>query len=1116
MRSSVVRDELIRALRLDLIGPEPGGEHEREELPHEPSRWYVGGFLVPFEAPEEQKVDPTGQEELFAAGDENGADDADVPERASARKVFLPSSVGLSVLAAAKTATLEAEVTWGDYRLPKADEGEPRGKESAWTREPKRAVVALALPEGEARAVTTTVPDSGGLNLVVTARAAGGVEALGLPKGARSVSVFLVNDRKPAAEERKDEAVAFQVRLVLRSKEPLVARPNATGIDSTDWDDRVADLQYRDVFEYAVGHGVSARTEVAEDGSCREVATEWVPTAAVEKVEPSHVAGVELGMEALAATGDADALAAVLAAFPVRYGEWIARQRETKLEGKRAEAAAILLDEAKHACARIERGIGLLKEPDVFKAFRVANRAMAKAARRRSARAANVAPEAVEPPRWRPFQLAFLLMNLEGIARPGSSDREAVDLLFFPTGGGKTEGYLGLAAFTMVLRRLRNSGLSSAGVAVLMRYTLRLLTLDQLGRVAALVCALELEREADAALGTWPFEVGLWVGRAATPNRMGAKGDDDETTARSKTLKYKKDSKRWPPPIPLESCPWCGTQFTKDSFSLQPTSDRPTDLRVVCVSRRCEFRGDRPLPILTVDEPIYARRPAFLIATVDKFASLPWVGDVGRLFGKGEKEPLLPPELIIQDELHLISGPLGTMAGLYEIAVDHLSTREEAGKRIPPKVVASTATIRRAEAQVRALFGRSAVYVFPPPGPDRRDSFFARTVAQSEREPRMYVGLSAQGRSLKVLLLRTYLALLGASQRLFEEAGGASLGEKNPADPYLTLLGYFSSLRELGGTRRIVEDEVAARAARYGERRRAGEAAGAFRDRAIQQEVVELTSRESTAKVARAKERLALPFTSRDHVDVALATNMISVGLDITRLGLMVVLGQPKTTSEYIQATSRVGRDDARPGLVVTLQNVHRPRDRSHFERFGAYHASFYRAVEATSVTPFSARALDRGAAAVAVALARHGLAALTPAAGAGQVEAVRKDLAFVGEEMAERASRHDTEKGAEELEALRKRVKSLVDDLLDSWAVLAHEKRQNDVKLAYQAKERGGPPNAFALLRDPLDPELESLPSSARKFRAQWSMRDVEPSVPLVLRRLDDVEVPDAEEAGS
>lgn len=688
MKSAEVRDELIRALRLDLIGPDPGSAHEREELPHEPSRWYVGGFLVPFEAPEEQRVDPTGQEELFAAGDENGAEDADVPERAS------------------------------------------------------------------------------------------------------------------------------------------------------------------------------ARATMTEDGSCREVATEWVPTAAVEKVEPTRLEGVELGMEALAAMGDAEALVAALAAFPVRYGEWIARQRETKLEGKRAEAVTILLDEGRHACGRIERGIAILREPEVFKAFQVANRAMARAARRRSARGRNVPPEAVDAPAWFPFQLAFLLMNLEGIARPASAGREAVDLLFFPTGGGKTEAYLGLAAFTMVLRRLRNPGLSSAGVAVLMRYTLRLLTVDQLGRVATLVCALELEREADTALGPWPFEVGLWVGRAATPNRMGAKGDDDETTARTKTLRYKQDSRRWAPPIPLESCPWCAAAFSKDSFSLLPTADRPTDLRVVCVNRKCDFKGDRPLPILTVDEPIYRRLPAFLIATVDKLASLPWVGEVGALFGKVDRhdrdgfygpcdpgrgtkleKALLPPELIIQDELHLISGPLGTIAGLYEIAVDRLASREEAGKRISPKVVASTATIRRAEAQVRALFGRSAVYVFPPPGPDRRDSFFARTVSQSEKEPRTYVGLSAQGRSLKVLLLRSYLALLGASQRLYEEAGGPALGEKNPADPYLTLVGYFSSLRELGGTRRIVEDEVAARAARYGGRRRVGEEAGAFRDRAIQQEVVELTSR---------------------------------------------------------------------------------------------------------------------------------------------------------------------------------------------------------------------------------------------------------------------------------
>jgi superfamily II DNA/RNA helicase len=292
-----------------------------------------------------------------------------------------------------------------------------------------------------------------------------------------------------------------------------------------------------------------------------------------------------------------------------------------------------------------------------------------------------------------------------------------------------------------------------------------------------------------------------------------------------------------------------------------------------------------------------------------------------------------------------------------------------------------------------------------------------------------------------------------------------------------------------------------------------GEGSGPFRDRAIQQEVVELTSRESTATVARAKERLARPFTDKEHVDVALATNMISVGLDITRLGLMVVLGQPKTTSEYIQATSRVGRDDTRPGLVVTLQNVHRPRDRSHYERFEAYHATFYRAVEATSVTPFSARALDRSAAAVCVALARHGIRELQPPGGAAAMERRRKDAGFVAEAMSQRASGHDPSKSDEDLEALRKRVRSLVDDILDSWAVFAREKREKSVKVAYQKWERGNPANAFPLLRDPLDPELDLYPEM-RKFRAQRAMRDVEPSVGLVLRRLDNRAVPEIEEA--
>ena len=305
---------------------------------------------------------------------------------------------------------------------------------------------------------------------------------------------------------------------------------------------------------------------------------------------------------------------------------------------------------------------------------------------------------------------------------------------------------------------------------------------------------------------------------------------------------------------------------------------------------------------------------------------------------------LRPPDLIIQDELHLISGPLGTMAGLYETAIDALCERQVDGHRIRPKIVASTATVRRASDQTRALFARSGVEMFPPPGPDRRDSFFATTKAIADQPGRLYIGLAAQGRSLKVVLLRSYLALLGATQKAWLEAGGKK-NPANPADPYMTLLGYFNSLRELGGSRRIVEDEVTSRVAGYGSQRRVGEATGSFADREISRDVSELTSRERTDQVSDTKRRLGLSFVDSDRVDVALATNMISVGLDITRLGLMVVLGQPKAAAEYIQATSRVGRDKEKPGLVVTLLNIHRPRDRSHFERFEAFHASFYRSV---------------------------------------------------------------------------------------------------------------------------------------------------------------------------
>ena len=234
----------------------------------------------------------------------------------------------------------------------------------------------------------------------------------------------------------------------------------------------------------------------------------------------------------------------------------------------------------------------------------------------------------------------------------------------------------------------------------------------------------------------------------------------------------------------------------------------------------------------------------------------------------------------------------------------------------------------------------------------------------------------------------------------------------------MTLLGYFNSLRELGGSRRIVEDEVTAhaRGLRRAQARRR-DAPGSFRDREICSEVVELTSRESDRQGRRGQAAAGAAVPRRRSASTcALATNMISVGLDITRLGLMVVLGQPKTHAEYIQATSRVGRDDERPGLVVTLLNVHQPRDRSHYERFEAYHETFYRAVEVTSVTPFAAARLDRALAAVTVGARAPGARPADAAARrAWTSSAQRTQLDFVADAIVRRAQQHAQLSKAEE-----------------------------------------------------------------------------------------------------
>ena len=1116
--SASVRDYLTYALRLDLIGPRPEDTASAyERIDHAPSRWYLTGFLVPSGAPESQRAQDA--EEEFDVPDEpaHGGDDSGIPERSSGKRNFLPSSMGMSILVTEETTKLDVSVSWGDYRPePVSDaETEPArtnapSEESKgsgedfdgshrrfapWARTPKDGSVTVALPSiSEGTPVPYPIPGSGGLEVVCLVRPTHVPTFSGSIVG-RAVSVFVVNRRNPDTDDDlQDTTFAFQVEMTVETDQPLITRSDLHGLDSDDWDERLADLHFADVVEYAVGHNVATAAQV-EGNLCHRVGTDWMPQTTVDRTIPAQIDNVEFNMETLGGLPDGAKAKQLLGPLVDQYRNWIVGQgvAANQLTGRRNEVALELVARANRAASRIQAGIDLLADPDVLHAFRVANRAMAAAGRRRRAQESGVSPASVDPPAWRPFQLAYILMNLRGIAEPTHIEREFVDLLFFPTGGGKTEAYLGLAAYTLVLRRLRNPAPAYRGLSVLMRYTLRLLTLDQLGRAAAMICALELERELDPErLGEWPFEIALWVGRAATPNYMGYSGDRRSRTARLKVLNYSRDTSR-EPPLPLEECPWCGERFNRNSFQLAPNTDQPTDLWVYCVSPRCDFsmRRKRHLPIVAVDEPIYERLPAFMIATADKFAALPWTGETARFFRGLDASKPQPPDLIIQDELHLISGPLGTMAGLYETAIDHLCSRQVEGQIVRPKVIASTATVRLARKQIRALFARTQTEVFPSPGVDRRDSFFARQVIDEPHTAREYVGLAAQGRGPKVIFLRCMTTLMAASQAAWN-AGGST--DPNPADPYMTAVAYFNSLRELGSARRIAEDEINSRLLTYSERKRLGESEGLFDNRSISLEPVELTSRIDTAKVADAKRKLALNIMDTGKVDIALATNMISVGLDIIRLGLMLVSGQPKANAEYIQATSRVGRDPERPGLVVTLLNIHKPRDRSHYERYAIYHDAFYRSVEATSVTPFSSGAMDRALPAITVALARLGITDLTQSPSARDVERYGIETQEIAKTVGDRAHNHADFVPARDVDYVRSRVQSLIDD----WATMAHEATQDGVAFGYARWDAGV---STPLLREIIDPDRHTLNDRQLRFRAPRSLRDVEPSVLLGIK---------------
>lgn len=1181
-----IRQELEEMVIHDLLGPAGGPEEEVDDRSIR-DRYLVGALAPrvesvprPAQRPARQPEDedeagefpPVLSDELSTEGyDEQ--EDGPVELSTPVAKATFPSSFGMTFCVRGDVERLQVIARWGQYEKQSSayllyeKSGNPK---RVWKRTPRGGKPhTVDLQSG---IIAPFAVDEQCPKVIVQG-------IVRLLDGDWIVTLFLVNNQLELLTNR-DTAWLFQPELAVEAtdgspifRKKVTQRGESRMDPLTLAEERAFAMLYRRQVEFAVGHGVGVHWETPE-GVCDEakrISTSVVPAYEVPVTTPpkpddaernpafARLADLVLDMKELAET-EPGVLRPRLEPLVLAYEEWIEKERQkvddpaSGLSGHEATAHAAL-DRCRATLKRIREGLDQLDtDAKAAEAFRFMNRAMW-LQRTRSVysekirRGGELTYEEVDIPQnrtWYPFQLAFILLNLPGVTQLDHPDRsvapEAVaDLLWFPTGGGKTEAYLGLAAYTMGLRRLQGSveGRSGEdGVAVLMRYTLRLLTIQQFQRATALLCACEVIRresvdKGDHRWGRTPFRLGLWVGRKTTPNKT-------DQSAEAVRLAHGQREGYSPTggygsPYQLTNCPWCGSKIEsgKSHVSVESYEQGAGRTWIYCgdpIGDRCPFTSRSApregLPVVVVDEEIYRRLPSMLISTVDKFAQMPWNGAVQMLFGRvtgycdrhgfvspemedvpvggsghpqtrtGQPRakclphaPLRPPDLIIQDELHLISGPLGTLVGLYETAIDKLCTWEVAGKRVRPKVIASTATIRKAQDQVHALFARK-VNVFPSQGLDVEDNFFALQRKPCEHYPgRRYLGVCAPGRRLKAVLIRVYTALLSAGQFLYEKHG-------RDADSWMTLVGYFNSMRELGGMRRMVDDDVRTRLRKMEER-------GLAKRVLLGTDFIEeLTSRIASTQIPSILDKLEIPFDPDMEVrrkemarrgdfrniplkplDVLLATNMISVGVDVKRLGLMVVGGQPKMTSEYIQATSRVGRSS--PGLVFTVLNWARPRDLSHYETFEHYHATFYKHVEPLSVTPFSPGALSRGLAALLVSCVRL----------EGTDFNANPDASKMATE-----SGHDYVQAA--IQAITERAALVGGNEEVARFVEAELKRKLDVWQAEAQRTTGGRTLGYKTANDGLTVNLLHQPGVQRweEFTCLNSLREVEPSVRLIL----------------
>jgi len=1000
-----MRDQIIDFLRAELIGPDPippdVQDNGEEILITDPPRLrYGAGVLFPQGVSAEKSEDVESSETTgFEVEIEKEETDIDVKEDSGIRETiedqsaeeitsltnsYLPSAIGFSCLTTLPETGFLVEVKAGIYheepREYIARNGETR-KGRQYLRSPLECVFKVPSSELNGEDIqmwTGRVKNNKGEDVNLQVRILSRPRQLGEDgRSRRLLTVALINCHESTTGQADNKKCFFQVELRLRAADqsaPFLEYPDKEG-ESLDKEEESLQLLYRHRKTYAVGHGCAADWNEVDEDRADMIQSDIIPSYEIKPIVPTSFPDLDLKMYDLSTLGDEVAIDPVLNSLCDKYEEWIEQQQATvnspDFPQEFQKAALRHLDKCRECLRRMRSGLDLLKaDSTVMHAFRLANYAMLLQQLHYSLPLRTWAdinqkkidpviwPDPANPPpdlgSWRPFQIAFILMNLRSIAIPEDNERDIVDLIWFPTGGGKTEAYLGLTAFTIFFRRLIDP--DDAGTAVLMRYTLRLLTTQQFQRSASLICACEMIRRKSTELGLDPITIGLWVGGSLTPNKR--------SNAVTSWTRLSQGKTRENPFIVLQ-CPWCGAQMGPVSagnrvriFGYEKKL-RPSTVKFRCDDSVCDFSQELPLKV--IDEEIYESPPALLIGTVDKFALLPWFPDARKLFGIRDGDNVSPPNLVIQDELHLISGPLGSMVGHYETVIDELCSYIKEDRKIRPKIIASTATISRAEEQVHSLYARD-VFLFPPQCLRAGDSFFAK---EDESLPgRLYAGIHASALPSHVTAqVRVLAALLQATR-------SAQTDSESERDPYWTLIDYFNSLRELGHAATLIRADIREYLNAMWSRKKIKKT-DTFDERRFINQVLELTSRISSTDIPESLQKLEIEYPSRDRpVDICLATNMISVGIDVSRLGLMAVIGQPKTTSEYIQATSRVGR--RHPGLVIPIYNTGKPRDRSHYEHFRSFHASIYRHVEPTSVTPFAAPVRERALHALLVALVRY------------------------------------------------------------------------------------------------------------------------------------------------